>query len=82
MIRTQIYLPKELHRKLMHLAKDRKQPMARLVRGFIEEGLNEKKSKEPTGKTVIENLLYLNITGGPQNLAQNIDQHLYGKNSI
>jgi hypothetical protein len=39
MIRTQIYLPEEIHIKLSRQAQKRKEPMARLVREYVEEGL-------------------------------------------
>lgn len=39
MIRTQIYLPEEMHSKLNRLATVRNEPMAHIVRTFVEEGL-------------------------------------------
>ena len=39
MIRTQIYLPEAMHIKLNRLAAVRNEPMARVVRTFVEEGL-------------------------------------------
>lgn len=39
MIRTQIYLPQDIHAKLSRLAQQRKAPMAELVREYVEEGL-------------------------------------------
>jgi hypothetical protein len=39
MIRTQIYLPEAMHLKLNRLAAVRNEPMAHVVRTFVEEGL-------------------------------------------
>jgi hypothetical protein len=45
MIRTQIYLPEEMHIKLNRLAAVRNEPMAHVVRSFVEEGLQR---EQPT----------------------------------
>lgn len=39
MIRTQLYIPEKAHAKLNYLAAIRKEPVAQIVRGYVEEGL-------------------------------------------
>jgi hypothetical protein len=43
MIRTQLYLPEETHQKLQKLASQRKEPMAQLIREYVEVGLEQDK---------------------------------------
>jgi len=45
MIRTQVYLPDEVHTKLNYLATARKEPMARIVREYVEDGLHRDQTK-------------------------------------
>ena len=39
MMRARLYLPRETYAKLTHLASVRKEPLAQVVRGYIEEGI-------------------------------------------
>lgn len=78
MIRTQIYIPQNIHNKLTRLAKQRGEPMAEVVRELLEYGLEKKKNVDCTGKTAIENLLKIQATEGPRDLSKHIDYYLYG----
>jgi predicted DNA-binding protein len=78
MIRTQIYLPEETHKELTSLAEVKRQPMAQIVRDFIEDGVKRVKEIDNTGITAIENLLKIKATGGPKDLSTNLDHYLYG----
>lgn len=71
MIRTQIYIPQELHQEAKALAKNRKEPVAQLFRDIIARGIIQIKQKP------LSNLAKLNIKGGPRDLSQNLDKYLY-----
>ncbi len=77
MIRTQIYIPETLHHKLQRLAEEKRQPLAAIVRQFLEDGV-QKTREDVSGKTTIKNLLKLQATGGPRDLSTNLDHYLYG----
>jgi hypothetical protein len=77
MIRTQLYLPTDLHHQIMQLAKQQAKPMAEIVRNFISQGL-QRSNIDQSGKNTLLALSKLNIQGGPTDLSQNLDQYLYG----
>ena len=52
MIRTQVYIPQVIHKKLINLAQEEGEPMAKLVRDFIEKGLETVQKKDRSGKKV------------------------------
>ena len=78
MIRTQIYVPDNIHRQLIQEAQKQGASMAHLVRNFIEAGLRHKKNTDTSGKSALEALLRMSVKGGPKNLSANLDQYLYG----
>jgi len=78
MVRTQIYIPDNVHHQLMHEAQKQGSSMAQLVRNFIEAGLQHKKDTDQSGKSAIEGLLRMSVKGGPKDLSANLDQYLYG----
>jgi len=78
MIRTQIYIPRETHNQLAHLSKALNEPMARVVRKFIQEGLERRKGKSLSGKSTLSRIAKLELTGGPKDLSANLDLYLYG----
>jgi len=73
MIRTQIYIPETLHERSKNVARNKKQSLANLYRGFIASGL---KASSRGGDLTA--LAKLNIKGGPKNLSRDIDKYLYG----
>ncbi|OGY19597.1 MAG: hypothetical protein A2900_00600 [Candidatus Chisholmbacteria bacterium RIFCSPLOWO2_01_FULL_50_28] len=78
MIRTQIYIPREIHHQLTRLASSKKEPMAKVVRQFIEEGLNKAQTKDLSGKRTLHRIANLRLKGGPRDLSRNLDHYLYG----
>ncbi len=73
MLRTQIYIPETLHERAKIIARNNKQSLANLYRGFIANGL---KASNRGGDLTA--LAKLNIKGGPKNLSRDIDKYLYG----
>ncbi len=78
MIRTQIYIPETTHKGLLKLAEVKGEPMAKLIRDFIEEGIKTATEIDYTGKKAIRNLLHIKATGEPKDLSTNLDYYLYG----
>lgn len=74
MLRTQIYIPETLHERAKTIARNKRQSLANLYRGFITQGLQA--SKKHGGDLAA--LAKLNIKGGPKNLSRDIDKYLYG----
>jgi len=78
MIRTQIYIPNNVHSQLLRLAKASSSSMAEITRQFIENGLKTSKNIDRSGKAVMRRLLAMNITDGPKDLSVNLDHYIYG----
>jgi hypothetical protein len=78
MIRTQIYIPQDTHKKLTQLAHEEAKPMAEIVRDFIEKGLKAVQKKDQSGKKTLSQIAHLKFTGGESDLSSNIDHYLYG----
>lgn len=77
MIRTQIYLPENIHRRLKQLAKQRNLAMAHIVRDILEQEL-QKKEPDDGGISVLRDVANIKATKGPKDLSTNIDHYLYG----
>ena len=73
MMRTQIYLPEDLHRELMLLAKQEKKSLSDLIREGAKKVVKEKEK--------VSTFWLKGITGivkkGPKSLSKKIDQTLY-----
>lgn len=78
MIRTQIYIPDDIHRQLVSMANYQKKSMAELVRDFLEQGLKKELNADYTGIKTLQALSKLNLKGGPKDLSKNLDHYLYG----
>ncbi len=78
MIRTQIYLPDDLHSQLIQLARAKSTSMAEVTRNFIEKGLKTSRNIDTSGKTVMRKIANMNIKKGPKDLSYNLDHYLYG----
>lgn len=78
MIRTQIYIPEEIHQETKFLAQKQGKSMAELLRSFITIGVIEEKKKKSKQRS-LSSLARLGIKGGPKNLSKNIDKYLYQK---
>lgn len=77
MLRTQIYIPKEIHEKLWRLSELHGESIAKIIRDFIELGIQ--KINDPTGKATLRAIAKLNIKGGPSDLSSRLDWYLYDK---
>jgi predicted DNA-binding protein len=75
MIRTQVFLPKELYQSLKIQSSKESKPTAQIIRETLETGLNQMKTKQNSGDALLQ-LAKLNIKG-PKDLSQNIDKYLY-----
>lgn len=76
MLRTQIYLPEEIHSELLEWARKMELPMAELVRRLIKAGLQRKESLFEKGNDLLK-LAKLKIKGGPTDLSEKLDSYLY-----
>jgi len=78
MIRTQIYLPDELHNELKFLANKEGVNYSSLVREGVREILKKKKRKS---KNLNSWKVFVGAGGrkGPKDLSAKIDFYLYGK---
>lgn len=78
MIRTQMYLDDKLYKALKQLAKKKKKSMAEVTRELLEEAVEKKTTTDTSGIKVLQRLIDLKLTGGPNDLAKNHDHYLYG----
>ena len=79
MIRTQVYLPKDLYRNIDLIAKREKKAKAQVIRDTLEEGINKKKAYKNAGQALLELAKLgekLNFRG-PKDLSTNHDKYLY-----
>jgi len=76
MIRTQIYIPSDLHQTAKMIALKKDQSLAGLLRMFITNGISEEKKNLKTKS--LSSLARLNIMGGPKDLSKNMDKYIYG----
>lgn len=74
MIRTQIYLPKDLYRNIDIAAKRERKAKAAVIREVLEEGFAQKQGN--AGKALLR-LAKMAVKGGPPDLSANIDKYLY-----
>ena len=80
MIRTQIYLPKQLYQEVDLEAKIERKPKAQIIREVLEDGLSRRRAKTTVG----EGLAKLIAVGHkyaskkvPTDLSINHDKYLY-----
>jgi len=76
MIRTQIYIPSDLHETAKLIAAKKDTSLANLLRGFITKGIISEKKKNKTKS--LSSLAKLNIRGGPNDLSKKMNKYLYG----
>lgn len=80
MIRTNIYLPEDLHKTLQRVAKEEGDSMAEFVRKLLQEKLNGQK-KFKNGAEMFSKMLTnakKSKGSGLKDLAKNHDYYLYG----
>lgn len=78
-IRTQVYLTKDLYHEIAFKAKRENKPKAVVIREALEEGLNKQKPKRNAGTVFLEiaEMAKKNNWKGPKDLSTNIDKYLY-----
>lgn len=69
MVRTQIYLPQELHQELISLARVNNTTLSELLRIGAKKVIREKRQKDESWK-VMEKLANYNLSG-PKDLSKN-----------
>ncbi|KKU02863.1 MAG: CopG-like protein domain-containing protein DNA-binding protein [Candidatus Amesbacteria bacterium GW2011_GWB1_47_26] len=77
MIRTQVYIPDDLHRDLMLLAKTSGLNFSQLIREGAEEV--KKKRAKTQKKRDWKKFIGAGGRGGPKDLSSKIDYYLYGE---
>ncbi|OGD91179.1 hypothetical protein A3D07_04575 [Candidatus Curtissbacteria bacterium RIFCSPHIGHO2_02_FULL_42_15] len=79
MIRTQVYLPKDLYRNIDLIAKREKKPKAQVIRDTLEEGLKKKRTSKNAGHVLLEIAAMAKKYKwkGPKDLSTNHDKYLY-----
>lgn len=75
MIRTQIYIPEELHVEAKMIAKQGDESLANLFRRLLTRYIVEEKQKMKPKSLV--SLTKLKFTLGPKDLSTNMDKYLY-----
>lgn len=82
MIRTQIYLPKELYQEVDLEAIREKKPKAQIIREVLEDGLSRRRSKATVGEALAKIIAvghkYVSKKT-PRDLSVNHDKYLYGE---
>lgn len=78
MIRTQVYLPEDLHGQLMLLAKMQGTNYSSLVREGVSNVVGKKRQSR-TFKNRGAKFVGACPSGGPRNLSSRIDYYLYGE---
>lgn len=76
MIRTQIYLPKDLYQEVKLVAKKESKKSAQMVRELLSEGLIKRRKKGTIGEAFLD-LASVAVKGGPPDLSKNHDKYLY-----
>ncbi len=76
MIRTQVYLTEEQHRRLNFQAKEERKSFAETLRDAIEEGLS-KKTKGKNAGFILLQMAKKAVKGGGKDGSKNIDHELY-----
>lgn len=79
MIRTQIYLPKDLFSHIDLVAKRERKAKAQVIREVLEAGFAQKKPKKNAGAALLELAKLgerLNVKS-PKDLSTNHDKYLY-----
>lgn len=76
MIRTQVYIPDDLHRDMALLMRQEGMNFSQLIREGVETVIRKKKIKR--NKKWGEGFIGA-VKGGPKDLSSKIDYYLYGK---
>lgn len=74
MLQRSFYIPEKLYGELSRQARDRKVPVAELMRHYIERGLKKEKVKNTKSTKFLLKLGNYKLRGGPKNLAKEHDK--------
>lgn len=81
MLRTYLYIPEHLEKKITHKAKEEKKSKAEVIRQTLEVGFESLEKQKPGGAEVLLQLAEIarkyNIKG-PEDLSENHDYYLWG----
>ncbi|MBF8250045.1 MAG: 1 protein [Candidatus Levybacteria bacterium] len=77
MIRTQIYLPKELYQEVDWVAKKEKKAKAQIIREAIEKEMNKKRGNAGDVLLKLAAMAKKYKWKGPKDLSVNHDKYLY-----
>lgn len=77
MIRTQIYLPKELYQDIARIAELENKPKAEVIREVLKTNIAERKTNAADALLRIVKLGKKLKVKGPRDLSANIDKYLY-----
>lgn len=77
MIRTQIYLPKELYQEVDWVAKKEKKPKAQVIREAIEKDVGKKRGNAGDTLLKLAAMAKKYKWKGPKDLSTNHDKYLY-----
>lgn len=76
MIRTQVYLPKDLYQQVDIVSRKENKAKAAIIRELLAVGLRKKKSQIKVKEAFLE---LAKIAGeGPKDLSSHLDDYLYG----
>jgi len=73
MDRINIYITRDLRQQIKLRAAQAKKPEAEVIRSLLETAV----AGDPPARPRLADLAKLGITGGPPDLASNIDEYLY-----
>ena len=79
MLRTQIYLPKDLLLELKLLSQKEEKPTAKIIRELLHDSVRRKKKRKNAGDLLLK-LARLGARG-PKDLSKNFYEYAYGKKS-
>lgn len=77
MIRTQVYLPKDLYYTIQLIAKREKKAKAAIIREVLEKGIEEKHKTQSLGEALLELSKIAYKGKAPKDLSTNHDKYLY-----
>jgi hypothetical protein len=81
MIRTQLYLPEQLHRDLTLTARRKRESFAELVRKFLQEKLDDNRAEGAGSTSTLLKIAGKCKAKTPGDLSKNITSYLYGAKS-
>lgn len=81
MLRTYLYLPEDLQKKIEHTAIVQKKSKAQVIRQALEEGMDIIQKKSNSSAQIMLKITEIakeHKAKGPADLSENLDTHLWG----